>query len=109
MTCPLRSAADVGQRSECAMVMSVTTQTIFPYMSDAHRPAVDVQMAAQDACVPLSFWLILSAILIDGDGYPILLAMDATVPVRAHPRAPDGRCGRDARDASVRPSALRQL
>ena len=38
-------------------------------MSDAHRPAVDVQMAAQDACVPLSFWLILSAILIDGDGY----------------------------------------
>ena len=62
MTCPLRSAADVGQRSECAMVMSVTTQTIFPYMSDAHRPAVDVQMAAQDACVPLSFWLILSAI-----------------------------------------------
>jgi hypothetical protein len=25
-------------------------------------------MAAQDACVPLSFWLILSAILIDGDG-----------------------------------------
>ena len=50
------------------MVMSVTTQTIFPYMSDAHRPAVDVQMAAQDACVPLSFWLILSAILIDGDG-----------------------------------------
>ena len=51
------------------MVMSVTTQIIFPYMSDAHRPAVDVQMAAQDACVPLSFWLILSAILIDGDGF----------------------------------------
>jgi hypothetical protein len=25
---------------------------------------VDVQMAAQDACVPLSFWLILSAILL---------------------------------------------
>ena len=45
------------------MVMSVTTQTFFPYMSDANRPAVDVQMAAQDACVPLSFWLILSAIL----------------------------------------------
>ena len=41
------------------------------YMSDAHRPAVDVQMAAQDACVPLSFWLILSAILIDGDGYTV--------------------------------------
>ena len=73
MTCPLRSAADVGQRSECAMVMSVTTQTFFPYMSDAHRPAVDVQMAAQDACVPLSFWLILSAILIDGDGYTLAL------------------------------------
>ena len=84
MTCPLRSAADVGQRSvvsgsECAMVMSVTTQTIFPYMSDAHRPAVDVQMAARDACVPLSFWLILSAILIDGDGqesFGIFLRVD---------------------------------
>ena len=69
MTCPLRSAADVGQRSECAMVMSVTTQTIFPFMSDAHRPAVDVQMAALDTCVSPSFWLILSAILIGGDGY----------------------------------------
>ena len=69
MTCPLRSAADVGQRSECAMVMSVTTQTIFPFMSDAHRPAVDVQMAAPDTCVSPSFWLILSAILIGGDGY----------------------------------------
>jgi hypothetical protein len=47
----------------------VTTQTFFPYMSDAHPPAVDVQqIAAQDACVPQSFWLFLSVILIDGDG-----------------------------------------
>jgi hypothetical protein len=50
-------------------VMSVTTQIIFPYMSNARTPAMDVQMAAQDACVPLSFWLFLSVILIDDYGY----------------------------------------
>ena len=51
------------------MVMSVTTQIIFPYMSNARTPAMVVQMSAQDACVPLSFWLFLSIILIDADGY----------------------------------------
>ena len=28
---------------KCGMVMSVTTQIIFPYMSDAHAPAMDIQ------------------------------------------------------------------
>ena len=66
-------AADVGAERSLRkrrewMVIDVgdhsCTQTFFPYMymSDAHRPAVDVQMAAQDACVPLSFWLFLSVI-----------------------------------------------
>jgi hypothetical protein len=50
-------------------VMSVTTQIIFPYMSDARTPAMDVQMAAQDACMTRSFHVFLSAMLIEDDGY----------------------------------------
>ena len=47
-----RSALPTSVRAQkCGMVMSVTTQIIFPYMSDARTPAMDVQMAAQDACV----------------------------------------------------------
>ena len=48
---------------------SVTTQIIFPYMSDARTPAMDVQMAAQDACMTRSFHVFLSAMLIVDDGY----------------------------------------
>ena len=42
--------------------MSVTTQIIFPYMSDARAPAMDVHMTPQDAGMARSFWLILSAL-----------------------------------------------
>ena len=51
------------------MVMSVTTQIIFPYMSDARAPAMDVHMTPQDAGMARSFWLILSALLIGVNGY----------------------------------------
>ncbi len=50
-------------------VMSVTTQTIFPFMSDARAPAMDVHMTPQDTGMARSFWLILSALLIEDDGY----------------------------------------
>ena len=50
--------------------MSVTTQIIFPYMSDARAPAMDVHMTPQDAGMARSFWLILSALLIGVNGYP---------------------------------------
>ena len=48
--------------------MSVTTQIIFPFMSDARAPAMDVQMTPQDTGMALSFWLILRSILIEADG-----------------------------------------
>ena len=54
---------------KCGMVMSVTTQIIFPYMSDARAPAMDVHMTPQDAGMARSFWLILSALLIGVNGY----------------------------------------
>ena len=54
------------------MVMSVTTQIIFPYMSDARAPAMDVHMTPQDAGMARSFWLILSALLIGVNGYSSL-------------------------------------
>ena len=39
---PPQSARDVGPRSKVRdVVMSVTTQIIFPYMSDARAPAMD--------------------------------------------------------------------
>ena len=49
--------------------MSVTTQIIFPYMSDARTPAMDVQMTAQDVCMTRSFHVFLSAMLIVENGY----------------------------------------
>ena len=65
-----RSALPTSVRAQkCGMVMSVTTQIIFPYMSDARTPAMDVQMAAQDACMTRSFHVFLSAMLIEDDGY----------------------------------------
>jgi hypothetical protein len=51
------------------MVMSVTTQKTFPYMSDARTPAMDVQMTAQDVGMLRSFSVSLSAMLIVDDGY----------------------------------------
>ena len=59
--------ADRAQK--CGMVMSVTPQIIFPHMSDARAPAMDVQMAPQDAGMARSFWLILSALLNEDNGY----------------------------------------
>ena len=68
--CPLQSARDASVRAQkCGMVMSVTTQIIFPYMSDARAPAMDVHMTPQDAGMARSFWLILSALLIGVNGY----------------------------------------
>ena len=49
--------------------MSVTTQIIFPYMSDAHAPAMDIWMSPQDTAMALSFWQNLRSILIEADGY----------------------------------------
>ena len=70
-----RSALPTSVRAQkCGMVMSVTTQIIFPYMSDARTPAMDVQMAAQGTCtwalgmLPGSFSVSLSAMLIVDDG-----------------------------------------
>jgi hypothetical protein len=50
------------------MVMSVTTQIFFPYMSDARTPAMDVQMTAQDVGMLRSFSVSLSAMLMVDDG-----------------------------------------
>ena len=56
---------------KCGMVMSVTTQIMFPYMSDAHAPAMDIRMSSpQDTAMALSFWQNLRSILIEADGYP---------------------------------------
>ena len=63
--------ADRAQK--CGMVMSVTTQIIFSHMSDARAPAMDVQMAPQDAGMARSFWLILSPLLIESDVYVLHL------------------------------------
>ena len=65
-----RSALPTSVRAQkCGMVMSVTTQIIFPYMSDARTPAMDVQMTAQDVSMLRSFSVSLSAMLIVDDGY----------------------------------------
>ena len=69
--CPPQSARDVGRSvraQKCGMVMSVTTQIIFPYMSDARASAMAVHMTPQDAGMARSFWLILSALLIEDNG-----------------------------------------
>ena len=69
MPAPRRALPTSFHAQKCGMVMSVTTRIIFPYMSDARAPAMDVQMAAQDAGLAQSFWPILSAILKWADGY----------------------------------------
>ena len=38
-------------------------------MSDARAPAMDVHMTPQNTGMARSFWLILSALLIEDDGY----------------------------------------
>ena len=69
MPAPCRALATSVRAQKCGMVMSVTTQIIFPYMSDARAPAMDVHMTPQDAGMARSFWLILSALLIGVNGY----------------------------------------
>ena len=49
------------------LLLPVTTQTIFPRMSDARAPAMDVQMAPQGAAIALSFYKVFLSD--DGDGY----------------------------------------
>ena len=67
-----RGALPTSVRAQkCGMAMSVTTQIIFPYMSDARTPAMDVQMNTQDAGMPRSFRPILSAILMSDNVYMI--------------------------------------
>ena len=67
-----RSALPTSVRAQkCGMVMSVSSQIIFPYMSDACTPAMTVQMSAQDACMTRSFHVFLSAMLIEPDGYEV--------------------------------------
>ena len=80
MPAPCRALATSVRAQKCRMVMSVTTQIIFPYMymlhnmymSDARAPAMDVHMTPQDAGMARSFWLILSALLIGVNGYRVL-------------------------------------
>ena len=68
MPAPRRALATSVRAQKCGMVMSVTTQIIFPYMSDARTPAMDVQMAAQDVGMLRSFSVFLSAMLIADNG-----------------------------------------
>jgi hypothetical protein len=58
--------------------MSVTTQIIFPVMSDARAPAMDVHMTPQNTGMARSFWLILSALLIEDDGYRMSFTQKAS-------------------------------
>jgi len=63
MPAPCRALATSVRAQKCGMVMSVTTQIIFPYMSDAHAPAMDIRMSPQDTAMALSFWQNLRSIL----------------------------------------------
>ena len=66
--------------------MSVSAQIIFPYMSDARTPAMNVPLTAQDACNVRSFQVFLSAMLIVTDVYlvarSLLLCNDTAPPPR---------------------------
>ena len=65
-----RGALPTSVRAQkCGMAMSVTTQIIFPYMSDARTPAMDVQRTTQHVCKVRSFQVFLSAMLIVNNGY----------------------------------------
>ena len=68
MPSPLGALPTSFRAQKYGMVMSVTTQIIFPFMSDARAPAMDVHMTPQDTGMARSFWLILSALLIEADG-----------------------------------------
>ena len=68
MPAPLGALPTSFGAQKCGMVMSVTTQIIFPYMSDARTPAMNVPLTAQDACKVRSFQVFLSAMLIVTDG-----------------------------------------
>ena len=68
---PSRSAA--ARLSELTQnagdgVTSATPQIIFPYMSDAHVPAMGIRMALQDTAMAQSFRQNLRCILIEDDG-----------------------------------------
>ena len=52
---PRRALSTADRAQKCMMLMSVTTQIIFPCMSDARPPAMDIQMAPQGAGMALSF------------------------------------------------------
>ena len=67
MPSPLGALPTSFRAQKYGMVMSVTTQ-IISYMSDARAPAMDVHMTPQDTGMARSFWLILSALLIEDDG-----------------------------------------
>ena len=67
--CPPRSARDVGPRSKVRDGdVGDDSNNFFPFMSDARAPAMDVHMTPQDTGMARSFWLILSALLIEADG-----------------------------------------
>ena len=51
MPSPLGALPTSFRAQKYGMVMSVTTQIIFPYMSDARASAMDVHMAPQDTCM----------------------------------------------------------
>ena len=106
MPAPCRVLATSVRAQKCGMVMSVTTQIIFPYMSDARAPAMDVHMTPQDAGMARSFWLILSALLIGVNGYSeicerrLLLRRDPALSglIALYPRL----CGRMALGSPAR-------
>ena len=68
MPAPHGALPTSSRAQKCGMVMSVTTQIIFPYMSDARAPAMDIRMTPQDTATALSFRQNLSAILIGDNG-----------------------------------------
>ena len=96
MPAPCRALATSVRAQKCGMVMSVTTQIIFPYMSDARTPAMDVQMTAQDVGMLRSFSVSLSAMLIGDDGYVRLMSLKwkLRVDVTTQPGRPQAAEGR---------------
>jgi hypothetical protein len=63
--------------------MPVTTQIMFPYMSDAHAPAMDVQMTPQDAgmrACPDLFGRFLALSLMSDNGYSYFFALNKGSP-----------------------------
>ena len=68
MSAPRRALPASIRAQKCGMVMSVMTQIMFPYMSDARAPAMDIRMTPQDTAMALSFRQNLSAILIGDNG-----------------------------------------